>query len=157
MLRIRTAEAYPPKQVGLVRACVHVVAAVECFADLDAALDQFFAGGLKVGNDQIQTLRGTRCRRGNVLTENYRTTRAGRRELDHAEITPVVVVCVEPPTELRVELFRAVDIRDRNNNDLELHVDRRGTRCFSCWLCLRHVDLLPRGRLRANLEGLIRN
>jgi len=31
---------------------------VEHFADLDAAIEQFFAGGLDVGDDQVQALGG---------------------------------------------------------------------------------------------------
>jgi len=32
-------------------------------------------------------------------------------------------VGIEPPPELAVELFRPLDIRDRNDDRLELHVD----------------------------------
>jgi hypothetical protein len=35
---------------------------------------------------------------------------------------------VEPPPELRVELLRAVDIRNRDDDYFELHVDSRDTR-----------------------------
>jgi hypothetical protein len=37
----------------------------------------------------------------------------------------VVVVGVEPPAEFGVELLGAVDIRDGDDDDLELHVDWR--------------------------------
>ena len=50
MLGIRTAGAGPSRQVGLVGARVHA-AVVERFTDLDAAIEQRFAGGLNVGND----------------------------------------------------------------------------------------------------------
>src|SRR5882672_397129 len=51
MLGIRTADPDPSKQVGLVRARVHASGVVEHFADLDAAIEQLFAGGLDVGDD----------------------------------------------------------------------------------------------------------
>jgi hypothetical protein len=80
---IRTADPHPSKQKGLVRASGHA-AAVEHFADLDAATEQFGAGGLDVGNDQVQTLGRTRRRGGYILTEDDRPPRARWRELDYA-------------------------------------------------------------------------
>src|SRR6202011_1881455 len=121
MLRIRTADPDPSKQVGLVRARVDAGGVVEHFADLDAAIEQFFAGGLDVGDDQVQALGGAGCRRGDVLAEDDRAPRARRRELDHAEVFTAVVVGVEPPPEPPVELLGAVDIRYRDDDYLELH------------------------------------
>ena len=54
MLRVRTANPAPPKEVRLVRASVNAVGVVEHFADLYAATDQFVAGGLDVGDNQVQ-------------------------------------------------------------------------------------------------------
>src|ERR1700720_276029 len=82
------------------------------FADLDAATEQLGADGLDVGNDQVQALRGAGSSRGDVLAENDRAAGARRRELDHAEVVLVSVVGVEPPSELRVELLRAIDVGD---------------------------------------------
>jgi hypothetical protein len=65
MLGIRTADPDPSKQVGLVRARVHAGVVVEHFADLRAAIEQLFAGGLDVGDDQVQALGGAGCRRVN--------------------------------------------------------------------------------------------
>ena len=72
MLGIRTADPEPPKQIGLVRAGVHVAGVVEHLADLDAATEQFVAGGLDVGDDQVQSLGGAGRRRGDVLAEDDR-------------------------------------------------------------------------------------
>src|SRR3984893_17487154 len=69
MLGIRTANPEPPKQVGLVRAGVHPTGVVEHLADRDTAAKQLFAGGLDVGDDQVQALGGAGCRRGDVLAE----------------------------------------------------------------------------------------
>ena len=128
MVGIRTADPEPPKQVGLVRASVHAVGVVEHLADLDAATEQLVAGGLDVGDDQVQALGGAGCRRGDVLAEDDRAPGARRRELDHAPVVTVGEVGVEPPPEPPVELLRAVDIRDRDDDYLELHVDSRDAR-----------------------------
>ena len=53
------------------------------------------------------------------------TARAVGRKLDDPEAVIEAKVGVEPPTELRVKLFRAVDIRDGDDDNLELHVDSR--------------------------------
>ena len=122
MLGIR-ADAKPPKQVGLVRAGVHVGVVVERLADGDAAPTQVFAGGLEVGDDQVEALGGAGHRRGDVPAEDDRATRARRRELDHAEIGAVVVVGVEPPPEARLERLRPVNIRDGDDDYLKLGID----------------------------------
>src|SRR5881396_3507480 len=120
MFGIGTADAEPSKQVGVIRASVYAFA-VEHFADLDATTKQIGAGGLEVGNDQVQALRGAGRRGGDVLAENDRAAGARRRELEHSEVVLVSVVGVEPPSELRVELLRAIDVGDGEDDDLKLH------------------------------------
>jgi hypothetical protein len=97
-------------------------------ADRDAAIEQFLAGGVDVGNDQVQALGGAGRRRGDVLAEDDRGRRAGRRELDDAEVVAGGEVSVEPPAQLAVELLGAIDVGNRDHGDLELHVEwpRRG-------------------------------
>ena len=129
MLGIRTADPEPPKQVGLVRAGVHAAAVVENLADLDAASEQFVAGGGDVGDDQVQALRGAGCCGGDILAEDDRASGARWRELDHAEVITVVIVGVEPPPEPPIELLRTVDIRDGDDDDLELRVDSCDAGC----------------------------
>src|ERR1700692_4518427 len=104
MLGIRTVDPGPPKQVGLVWAGVHVVGAVEHFADLNAATEQILARGLDVSDDQIKALNGAGSRPGDVLAEDDRAPGAKWRELNHAKVLTVVVVGVESPPEPRVEL-----------------------------------------------------
>ena len=73
----------------------------------------------------------------------------GRRKLDDPEAIIEAKVGVEPPTEPRVELLRAVDIRDGDDDHFELHVDPRDARvdttdyicAHSCLLCC--VIFLP--------------
>src|SRR5712692_7761245 len=143
MVRIRAADPDPPKQVGLVRASVHAAGIVEHLADLDAATEQLLAGGLDVGDDQVQSLGGARCRRGDVLAEDDRAPGARRRKLDRAPVVTVGEVGVEPPPEPPIELLRAVDIRDRDDDDLELHVDSRDARRVVTRFGLRgHSSLL---------------
>jgi hypothetical protein len=81
--------------------------------------ERFGAGGFDIGDDQVQALSGARCRRGDVLAEDDRAPGALRRELDHAEVVTAVVVGVEPPPQPPLELFRAVDIRHGDDDDLE--------------------------------------
>src|SRR5690242_21807381 len=106
MLRIRTADADSPKQVRLVRTCEDVLTAVKHFAYLDAAIEQLFASGFDIGDDQVQALCRAGCRRGDVLAEDDRAPRAGGRKLDPAPVDTVCEVAVEPPSEVRVELLR---------------------------------------------------
>src|SRR5262245_55878411 len=129
MLGIRTADPEPPKQVRFVRTGVHTAGVVKHLADLYAATKQLFAGGLDVGNDQVQALGGARCGRGDILAEDDRTPGAWRCKLDHAEVFTVVEVSVEAPPELpTVEFFGAIDIRNGDDNYLELHIHFRGDR-----------------------------
>src|SRR6185312_2011747 len=53
---IRSFHADSPEQIWLVRPGVHVVPAMEYFADRNAAPQQVFARSLDVSNDQIKTL-----------------------------------------------------------------------------------------------------
>ena len=52
------------------------------------------------------------------------TFRAGRSELDDAEVVAGGEVSVEPPAKIAVELLGAIDVRNRDHGDLELHVER---------------------------------
>src|SRR5580693_2917968 len=126
MLGIRTIDPDSPKQVGLVRARVRVSRAMKHLADLDAAVEQLFADGLDVGDDQVQALGRPGRRRSDVFAEDNRAPGAGRCELNHAEVLTAVVVGIEPPPEPPVELLRTVDIRNRDDDDFELHVEWRG-------------------------------
>src|SRR5580704_9220656 len=126
MPRVQTANPAPPKEVRLVRASVNAVGVVEHFADLYAAIDQFVAAGLDVGDNQVQSLGGAGCGPGDVVAEDDRTSGTGRRELDHAEVAIVGgVVGVEPPPQAAVEGPGAVDVRNRDDHDLKLEVDIR--------------------------------
>ena len=96
---------------------------VEHLADLDAAGDELVARRLDVGDDQVQALGRTGRGRREVRAELDRAPGARRRELDQAEVVTGGDVGVEPPAEARVELLRAVDIRDGDDDHLELRVD----------------------------------
>src|SRR5207253_7537996 len=100
----------------------------EHLADFDAATAQLVPGGLNVGDGQVQALGRAWCCRGDVLAEDYRAPRAGRRELDPTPVVTSGEIGVEPPPEPGVELFRAVDIRNRDDDHLKLHVDSHGIR-----------------------------
>src|SRR5579864_5667952 len=100
---------------------------MEHLTDLDTPGNELFASSFNMGNDQVKTLgrarRGRRCLRA----ELDRAPRAGRRELDDPESVVEWEICIEPPPKPCVERFRAINIRDWNDDHLELHVHFRGT------------------------------
>ena len=55
-------------------------------------------------------------------------------------------VRVEPPAEIAVKALGAIDVRDRDDDDLELHVDRPRSRALDCSIAAHlstgHVKLL---------------
>ena len=126
MIGIRTAHPQPAKQIGFVRTGINPGSIVEYFADGNSATQQLVARRLNVRDDQVEALRRTGRRRRNVLAEDDRASRTRRGELDHPKVFAVVVVGVEPPSQLGVELLGAVYIRNGNDNDLEFHVECRG-------------------------------
>src|ERR1700730_7465107 len=101
---------------------------MEHLTDLDTAGSEFFASSFNIGNDQVETLGRTRSGRRYLRAELERTPRAGRRELDDPESVVEWEIDVEPPPKLCVKRFRAINIRDWNDDHLELHVHFRGTR-----------------------------
>src|SRR5208282_2224984 len=76
---------------------------------------------------------GTGSGRRDVLAELDRAPGARRRELDQAEIFAGGAVDVEPPSDPLVKFLRAVDIRNGDDDDLELHVNSRDAR-VSCYV-----------------------
>src|SRR5215813_3291728 len=115
---------------------------VEHITDLDAAVDEFFARSLNVGDDQVQGLGRARRGRGHFRAEFGRAPRAGRCELNDPKAVIEWEVGVEPPPEPREELLRAVNIGDRDDSHLELlvHPHRAGaagrfTTANCAWSC----------------------
>jgi hypothetical protein len=72
-----------------------------------------------------------------------RARRASRRELHHPKRVTPDEVGVEPPTQVAVEALGAIDVRNRDDDDLELHVDPLrswGLDCsFAAHLSTAHV------------------
>src|SRR5260370_1283904 len=99
---------------------------MEELADLDAALDHVGASDLDVGDDELEPLRRTRLGGGQTLTEGDRAARAERGELHRPDLLAQPEVGVEAPAEAFVEALRPVDVGDRDGDDLDPHVDRRG-------------------------------
>ena len=100
---------------------------VEHLADLGTAGGELVARGLDIGDDQVQALGRAGRGRRDVRAELDRARRARRRELDDPEAVIEGEVGVEPPSEPPVELLRAVDIRDGDDDHLELHVHDAGS------------------------------
>ena len=120
---------------------------MEHLADLDAAAHQLVARSLDVGDDQVQVLGRAGRGRREVRAELERARRARRGELDHPEAVVEGEVGVEPPPEARIELLRAVEVRDRNDDRLELQVDLRGARWCAVATCGRDLRWFHSGLL----------
>ncbi len=80
-----------------------------------------------------------------AIAEDDRAPGARRRELDHA---PVIIgeVGVEPPSHAGLKALGTINICNRENDDLEFHLDRLHSRCLGCTsaedLSIVHVTLL---------------
>src|SRR6266481_7176498 len=116
---MRAAETAFP--AGVVK---HAAGVVEQFAHLYTAIDELGARRLDVGHDEIESLCRARHGRRNSLAEDDRASRAWRRELYDPKLVTLSEVGVEPPTQVAVKALGAIDVRDRDDDDLELHVDR---------------------------------
>src|SRR5205085_12389178 len=101
---------------------------MEHLTDFDTAGNELLASSFNLGNDQVETLRRARRGRRYLRAELNRAPRAGRRELDNAESVVEWEICIEPPSKLCVKRLRAINIRDWNDDHLELHVHFRRTR-----------------------------
>src|SRR5579872_2645730 len=123
MVGIAAGDPAASEKIGLIGARVHAVGVVEYLTDLDAATQQLFARRFDVVDDQIQALRGTWRHPSHIPAEDDGTAGTRRCKLNHAKIVPVVIVGVEPPSELRVESLRAVDVRDGDDDNFKLHVE----------------------------------
>src|SRR5262249_17920671 len=97
------------------------VAEVEHLVRLDAGRAELVQRGLNVGDDEPEPLR--RSGRGRVPAASPldRAAGPGRRELEDARAGRRDVL---PPAEARIELRGALRVRDGDDDDLELHVDR---------------------------------
>src|SRR3954447_16110267 len=119
---------------------------MEYLAHLGTAPQQVVARGLDVGNHQEHALGGSWCALAG-LSEVNRALGSRRRELDCAVIA-IAEVGVEPPAEAPIELLRAVDIRYRDGDHLELQVNLPDPRLGGCVLtsdcACAHTGLLAR-------------
>ena len=82
-------------------------------ADLDSALDELGAGGLDVGDDEVQAPHGAGRRIRDPRADGYRARRARWRHLHDAKRIAGAVVDVQVEAHLLdVEGLGPVDIRD---------------------------------------------
>src|SRR5438876_270036 len=85
-------------------------------AGLEAALDHVGASCLDVRDDQLQSWL-------HPAPDRDRARRAWRGQLDDPHLLPETLVDVDVETQLlRVELLRPVDVRNRDDHDLELEI-----------------------------------
>src|SRR5262249_7096577 len=101
---------------------------MEDLTDLDIAGNELFASRFNIGNDQVETLGGARRGRRYLRAELDRAPRAGRRELDDPKSVVEWKIRIEPPPKFCIKRFRAINIRDWNDDHLELHIHSGGVR-----------------------------
>src|SRR5215813_830891 len=89
---------------------------VENHTYFNAGSDERVPSCFDVRNDQIRSLRGTGRGGGEVLAELNRASGTMRSELEYARPRRSNVL---PPSKLAVEMFRALNISDGYDNDLE--------------------------------------
>ena len=95
---------------------------MEDLAHLDAVSDQLLSGGVEVVHGE-EAVRRARLGRRDSLAEDDRRFRVVRRHLHGVEAV-ARDVGVEPPAEILVERLRAIDVRNAEHHDFELHVSR---------------------------------
>jgi hypothetical protein len=102
----------------------HAADVVELFADIDAATGQLGVRRLDVGHNKIKSL--CRARTADVvpLQKMIEHGEPGRRKLYDPELATPDEVGVEPPTQAAVELLDAISVRNRDDDNFELHVSR---------------------------------
>src|SRR4051794_1792903 len=88
-----------------------------------AFLDELGACGLDVLHDEQQSLRRARRGRGESLAENDGAGCPGRSHLPPPPVLAAGEVAVQPPPQSPVEGFGAIDVRYRNDDDLQLGIE----------------------------------
>ena len=118
---------------------------MEHLAHVGAVGDELGARGLDVGDDEERSLNRARHGRRDPLAEDDRARRAGRCQLHRPPVVTDGEIGVQPPPQALVEALGAIDVGHRNDDDLELQIDRRGGRDLGCVfiarLCAAHGDL----------------
>src|SRR5215217_1697898 len=102
---------------------------VEHLAHGDTAIDELGARRLDVGYDEIEFACRARHGRRAPGAELDRARRAWRRELDAPKRVTDHEVGIESPAQAAVETLGAIDVRNRDDHDLELHIDRSSRGC----------------------------
>ena len=105
---------------------------MEHLAHVDTATDELGARCLDVRHDEIKSACRARRGRCDSRAEVDRARRARRRELHDPKLVTDDEVGVEPPTQAAVKALGAIDVRNRDDDDLELHVDRPRSRGLDC-------------------------
>ena len=90
--------------------------------DLDPAARELCPCGLDVVDDEVQPPRLTGLGVGDPDAEGDRASGSRRRQLDDAEAVAGPMVDVEVEAGLLVERLRAIDVRHRDEHELELVV-----------------------------------
>src|SRR5580704_18597360 len=111
----------PGYTTGVVKASAERLL-VEDLAHLDATGEEVLTRGFDVGDGEVRALGRPRHGRRDVPAKLDRAAGAGGRELNQTQVLAAVDVGVEPPPEACVELLRALDVRDRQDQHLELEL-----------------------------------
>src|SRR5690606_36659851 len=100
----------------------HAAAVVEDLADGYAALQEFGAGRLDVGDDQVEALEGSGLGGGQSLAEHDRRLGARGREVHGAPSLDGGLVHVEAEARPLVEGLGTVDVGDGQDDEFQLQV-----------------------------------
>src|SRR2546427_7184645 len=121
-------------------------------AHRDAAAGESLPRGIDALDHERDTLDRAGFAQRQALADHDRTGRAAGRHRHDAHPIPGAHVMVEVEADLLgVEGLRGVDVRDRDGNDLELHLDACG-RLGLRW----HILLLARSKVRTAVGNLER-
>src|SRR3954451_10741679 len=94
-------------------------------ADVGPVGDEIFACYVDVRDDEEHALRRARYAGCGQMD---RAWRSGRGQLHCAKVLPDHEIGVESPSQVLVERFGAIDVGNRDGDDLQLQIDGRGAR-----------------------------
>ena len=113
------------------------VLVVEHLADAGPAAQELGARRVDVVDHEHQPLDGARCGRRDARAEDDGAGRAGRRQLHHTKVGSPREIGVQPPAEAGVVAPRAIDVGNREHDDLELRRDASDDGPLACGLAAR--------------------
>ena len=122
-LGIRAADRRRAEQIRLVRAGAHVARVVEHFADRDATSEQLLRAASMSETTRYRPWAEPGAAAVTPLPKITEAPEPGGVNWRMRKSSPSMNSASMPPAELAVEWLGAIDIRNRDDGDFELHVD----------------------------------